>query len=121
MSKRPTLKQFKKKALKKQAVKSEYEALSSAFEMKRQMISMRKEAGLTQEQMANLLGTRKGNISRLESVNSDISPRLATVEQYARVLGYSIKSNSNGAPVEPTRLHSCCDQTVPGQPSLNTH
>ena len=69
----------------------EYEALSSAFEMKRQMISMRKEAGLAQEQMAELLGTQKGNISRLESVNSDISPRLPTVEQYARVLGYSIK------------------------------
>jgi len=38
-----------------------------------------------------LLGTRKSNISRLESINSDISPRLATVEEYARVLGYSIK------------------------------
>jgi len=91
MSKRPTLKQFKRKALKKQAVKSEYDALSSAYEMKRQMISMRREAGLTQEQMAELLGTQKGNISRVENVNSDISPRLSTVEQYARVLGYSIK------------------------------
>ena len=91
MGKRPTLKQFKRKALKKQAVKSEYDALSSAYEMKRQMISMRREAGLTQEQMAELLGTQKGNISRVENVNSDISPRLSTVEQYARVLGYSIK------------------------------
>ena len=91
MSKRPTLKQFKKKALRKSAVKTEYEALSSAYEMKRQMISLRKNAGLTQQQMADLLGTQKGNISRLESVNSDISPRLATVEQYARVLGYSVK------------------------------
>ena len=41
--------------------------------------------------MAELLGTQKGNISRLESANSDISPHLSTVEQYARVLGYSIK------------------------------
>ncbi len=91
MSKRPTLKQFRQKALKKPAVKAEYEALSSAFEMKRQMISLRKKAGLTQEQMAELLGTQKGNISRLESVNSEVSPRLATVEQYAHALGYSIK------------------------------
>lgn len=49
MSRRPTLKHFKSKALKRPAVKSEYEALSSVFEMKRQMISMRKEAGLSQE------------------------------------------------------------------------
>jgi len=91
MNKRPTIEEFRKKALKNPAVKAEYDALSAAFEMKRQMITMRKEAGLTQEQMAELLGTRKSNISRLESVSSDISPRLATVEDYARVLGYSMK------------------------------
>lgn len=90
MSKRPTMKAFKEKALRDPAVKAEYDALSAAFNMKRQMIAMRKKAGLTQEQMANLLGTKKSNISRLESVNSAISPRLATVEDYARVLGYSI-------------------------------
>jgi transcriptional regulator with XRE-family HTH domain len=41
--------------------------------------------------MADLLGTRKCNISRLESVNSDNSPRRATVEEYAKALGYLIK------------------------------
>ncbi len=41
--------------------------------------------------MAELLGTQKSNISRLESVNSEVSPRLATVEEYARVLGYRMK------------------------------
>ena len=91
MSKRPTIVEFRKKALKNSDVKAEYDALSSAYEMKRQMIAIRKKAGLTQEQMAELLGTKKSNISRLESVSSDISPRLATVEGYARVLGYSIK------------------------------
>jgi len=91
MSKRPTLKQFRDKVLRDPAVKSEYEALSVAFQMKRQMIAMRKRAGLTQEQMAELLGTKKSNISRLESINYESSPRLATVEEYARVLGYAIK------------------------------
>jgi transcriptional regulator with XRE-family HTH domain len=85
------MKQFRDRALQDPKVKAEYEALSSAFEMKRQMISLRKKAGLTQEQMADLLGTKKSNISRLERVDSDISPRLATVEEYARVLGYSIR------------------------------
>jgi transcriptional regulator with XRE-family HTH domain len=59
--------------------------------MKRQMIALRKKAGLTQEQMADLLGTKKSNISRLESVSSEVSPRLSTVEDYARVLGYQVK------------------------------
>lgn len=89
--KRPTFDTFKQTALKDPEVKVEYDALSTAFEMKRQMIALRKRAGVTQEQMAALLGTKKSNISRLESLNSSISPRLATVEDYARVLGYSVK------------------------------
>jgi DNA-binding XRE family transcriptional regulator len=91
MSKRRTFEQFREEALKKPGVREEYEALGPAFEMKRQMIAMRKEAGLTQEQMADLLGTKKSNISRLESLHSDVSPRLSTVEEYARVLGYRLK------------------------------
>ena len=91
MTKRPTIEDFRKKALQHPEVEAEYDALAAAFEMKRQMIALRKKAGLTQEQMAELLGTKKSNISRLESVNSQNSPRLATVEDYARVLGYSVK------------------------------
>lgn len=30
-------------------------------------------------------------MSRLESVSSEVSPRLATLEEYARVLGYQLK------------------------------
>lgn len=91
MTERPTMEAFREKALKNAEVKAEYDRLSSVFEMKRRMIALRKQAGLTQEQMADLLGTKKSNISRLESVTSDNSPRLATVEEYAKALGYSIK------------------------------
>ena len=91
MNDRPTMKQFREKALSDPEVRAEYEALSAAFEMKRRMIAMRKKAGLTQEQMAERLGTKKSNISRLESINSGISPRLATIEDYARVLGFSVR------------------------------
>ena len=91
MSTRPSMENFRKKALNRPEVKAEYDTLSPAFEMKRQMIALRKKAGLTQSQMADLLGTKRSNISRLESINSESSPRLATIEDYARVLGYSIK------------------------------
>ncbi|MFO1509411.1 MAG: helix-turn-helix transcriptional regulator [Steroidobacteraceae bacterium] len=90
-NRRRTFEQFREKALKKHGVKAAYEALAPAFEMKRRMIAMRKAAGLTQEQMAERLGTKKSNISRLESVTSGVSPRFSTVEDYARVLGYRIK------------------------------
>ena len=91
MTKRPTLEQFRNTALSDPKVREDYDALSAAFEMKRRMIAMRKQAGLTQEQMAEKLGTKKSNISRLESLGSGNSPRLATIEDYARVLGYSVR------------------------------
>ena len=99
MTKRPDFANFKSKALKNAAVKEQYEALDVAFTIKRQMIALRKEAGITQTQMAELLGTQKSNISRLESLHTDISPKLATIEDYARALGYSIKVE-----FEPIRL-----------------
>ena len=91
MTKRPGFKQFRAKALKNPAVRAEYDALSSGFELRRRMIAMRLAAGVTQEQMAQMLDTQKSNISRLENVNSEASPRLATVEAYARALGYAAK------------------------------
>lgn len=91
MTKRPTFEDFRREALEKPGVKDEYDALSTLFEMKRQMIAMRKKAGLTQEQIADLLGTKKSNISRLESLNSGNMPRVSTLQEYARVLGYKLK------------------------------
>jgi DNA-binding XRE family transcriptional regulator len=91
MADRPTLKDMRAKALKNPDVKAAYDETAPAFAMKRNMIAMRLTAGKTQQQMAELLGTRKSNISRLESVNSDVSPRFSTVEEYAKVLGYRVK------------------------------
>lgn len=101
MTERPTLKDMRAKALQNPEVKAEYDALSTAFEMKRRMIALRKRAGLTQEQMAEKLGTKRSNISRLESLDSGISPRLATIEDYARALGYSMHVE-----FEPSTLQS---------------
>lgn len=91
MNERPTFVRFREKALADSQVSAEYEALTAAFEMKRRMIALRKAAGLTQEQMADLIGTKKSNISRLESLGSSNSPTLSTIEKYANALGYSVK------------------------------
>ena len=62
---RITLKEFKEKALQNIEVKKEYDLPKPEYAIKTKLIAMRKEAGLTQEKLAELMGTKKSNISRL--------------------------------------------------------
>ena len=96
---RPSFKKFKKKALQRPEVKKEYVLLSSGYELRKQLIRIRKEAGLTQEEIAGRLNTKKSNISRLENVNSKSSPKLSTIEEYAKVAGFKLEINFK--PVDP--------------------
>jgi DNA-binding XRE family transcriptional regulator len=82
---------FKKEALNDADVREEYEKLKPIYELRKQLIALRKEAGLTQEDLAEKLHTKKSNISRLESANSKSSPRLSTIEEYAHAMGYEVK------------------------------
>ena len=88
---RPTFQEFKKEALSDPEVKAEYESLTLAYELRKNLIAIRKMAGLTQADMAEMLYTQKSNISRLENVNSKSSPKLSTIEEYARAAGYNMK------------------------------
>ena len=88
---RPDFKTFKQKALKRADVASEYERLSPAYELRRKLVALRQSAGLTQEEAAARLNTKKSNISRLESVNSTISPKLSTISAYAEAMGYRLE------------------------------
>jgi len=90
---RSSFEDFKKNALLRPGVRAEYERLTPAFELRRKLIGMRLAAGLTQEQMAVALNTQKSNISRLENVNSKISPTLSTIERYAKAAGYRLEVN----------------------------
>ncbi|MDD3815443.1 MAG: helix-turn-helix transcriptional regulator [Desulfocapsaceae bacterium] len=90
---RPSLKEFKKKALANPEVAEEYNRLSSAYALRKQLIKMRQSAGFTQEEIAEILHTKKSNISRLENVNSKISPKLSTIEEYAKAAGYKLEIN----------------------------
>jgi len=90
---RPSFKDFKKEALTQTGVRADYERLAPAYELRRKLIEIRLEAGFTQEQMADALKTQKSNISRLENVNSKISPKLSTIERYANAVGYRLEIN----------------------------
>jgi len=88
---RTSLAKFKRKALSKDAVNKEYKSLSPAYALRKKLISLRQKAGLTQEQIAEVLHTKKSNISRLENANSVNSPKISTIEQYADAIGYDIE------------------------------
>jgi transcriptional regulator with XRE-family HTH domain len=90
---RSSLQEFKKKAFVNPEVEKEYKELSSAYALRKKMIKIRKEAGLTQEDLAEILHTKKSNISRLENVNSKISPNFSTIEEYAKAVGYKLEIN----------------------------
>jgi DNA-binding XRE family transcriptional regulator len=84
---RPTLQSFKEKALKNREVKAEYDALSPLFSIKKQLVAARLSKGVTQDQIAQKIGTSKSNISRLESLNNTYMPNLGTLMKYAEALG----------------------------------
>ncbi|MBL4679158.1 MAG: helix-turn-helix domain-containing protein [Pseudomonadales bacterium] len=88
---RPTLKSFKKEAFKRKGVKVYYDTLSPAYEIWKKPIALRLEARFTQEQVAEKLHTNKSNISRLESVESEILPKLPTLTDYAEAIGYRLR------------------------------
>jgi DNA-binding XRE family transcriptional regulator len=86
-TKRPTFADFKKKALQNKDVEKEYNALKPLFAIKKQLVAARIAKGLTQDDIAKKIGTSKSNISRLESLNNNYMPNLATLMKYAEALG----------------------------------
>lgn len=88
--KRPAFEDFKKKALEDKAVAKEYDSLAPEYALRAELIKMRRAAGLTQEEVAERMGTKKASISRLESVDAEHSPKLETIAKYARAVGYRL-------------------------------
>ncbi len=89
-TKRPTFADFKKKALKNEEVRKEYDVLKPLFAIKKQLVAARVAKGLTQDEIAKKIGTSKSNISRLESLNNNYMPNLATLIKYAEALGMKL-------------------------------
>jgi DNA-binding XRE family transcriptional regulator len=80
--------ELKQTALKRPEVKAAYEALGPEFELLHQMVKARQEAGLTQAQVAERMGTKPPAVARLEASLSSgkHSPSLATLRKYAEAV-----------------------------------
>ena len=83
-----SLDNLKQKALSNPQVHDEHLSLESEFSLIDQLLSMRTEAGLTQEQVAERMHTQKGNISRLERGNAN--PSWLTLLKYADACGFEL-------------------------------
>jgi transcriptional regulator with XRE-family HTH domain len=81
--------ELKEKALKKKNVKAVYEALEPEFSLLRELLKARQEAGLSQAEIAERMGTKAPAVTRLESSLSSgrHSPSIATLKKYAQALG----------------------------------
>jgi DNA-binding XRE family transcriptional regulator len=80
---------IRKKLLARKGVKDAYEAMSEEFAALDVLLKARKQAKLTQEEVAARMGTTKSAVSRLESslTSEKHSPSVATLRKYAQACG----------------------------------
>ena len=74
----------KKELLKDPSVYKEYKSLEPEYKIISQMIKIRIEQGLTQKELAEKIGTRQSNISRIES--GKYNPSLEFLKKVAKGL-----------------------------------
>lgn len=77
--------QIKESLLTDAEIKNAYDDMSPLYDLKREIIRLRIEKGLTQKDLANLMGTKQSAISRLE--NGSYNPSVEFLNRIAHTLG----------------------------------
>lgn len=83
-------KAFLAKAKTRKGFAEAYEELELEYQVANQMLKARARAGLTQDAVAERMGTTKSAISRLESAGKH-APSLETLKRYAAAVGCELK------------------------------
>jgi DNA-binding XRE family transcriptional regulator len=83
-------KTFMAKARTRKGFAEAYDALELEYAVAGQMLKARSRAGLTQDVVAERMGTTKSAISRLESAGKH-TPSLATLKRYAAAVGCELQ------------------------------
>ncbi len=81
--------EFKRKTLRDRNVKRAYEEMGPQFEVIQMIIRRRIKRGITQKELARMVGTKQSAISRFES--GDYNPTLSFLGKMADALGAEIK------------------------------
>lgn len=81
--------ELKKQAFKRPGVKAAYKEMEPEFSLLRELLRARQNAGLSQAEIAEKMGTKAPAVTRLESSLSSgkHSPSIATLKKYAKALG----------------------------------
>ncbi|HLA33584.1 MAG TPA: helix-turn-helix transcriptional regulator [Rhodocyclaceae bacterium] len=82
--------EFLARAASRKGFVAAYDALALDYELADQMLKARARAGLTQDAVAERMGTTKSAISRLESAGKH-APSLATLKRYAQAVGCELQ------------------------------
>lgn len=83
-------KDFLQKARTRKGFDKAYEALELEYQVVDQLLKARARAGLTQDAVAQLMGTTKSAVSRLEAAGKH-APSLTTLQRYANAVGCKIQ------------------------------
>lgn len=83
-------KAFIEKASKRTGFVDAYDALALEYQLADQMLKARSRAGLTQDAVAERMGTIKSAVSRLESATKH-APSIATLKRYADAVGCELE------------------------------
>ena len=67
-----------------------YDELELEYQVADQLLKARSRAGLTQDAVADLMGTTKSAISRLEAAGKH-TPSLSTLQRYAHAVGCKLQ------------------------------
>jgi len=106
---------FLRRALKRKGFAEAYESLGDEYLLVRELLEARARAGLTQEEVAESMGTTKSAVSRLESAGKH-SPSVTTLKKYAHAVGCDVEIRLVPATApRPTTasLVSLCSRGIP--------
>jgi transcriptional regulator with XRE-family HTH domain len=85
------------------AYRKEYDALESEFALASAMLRARTEAGLTQEQLAERMGTKQEAVARWEG--GKVMPSTRTLERLAQATGTVLRISFAPLPHTSMPLH----------------
>ena len=84
-------KAFLARASERKGFAEAYEALELEYQLANQMLKARARVGLTQETVAERMGTTKSAVSRLESAGKKHAPSIATLQRSAPAVGCDLQ------------------------------